>query len=333
MADDHRFFPFGDVIRDLVLCFSRDRMQCAYEVHPVQIRDKKRDSESDSERNGSEYEGEGGADNANRSGGNRRDSGLHRNQQDDAVIEDRNGNGDRNGIDHGSSSSSSNFKSSDKNGLNTSVGTNRNVTDVITIKSNVLSATDSESISRPLHSERKENGGLDTVPDRLSQGTQPFLGFASYIAPLCYLCTDKPALYSLASNMWSTVWCKLNVLTGDDGALLHICKTFENLLAFLDQKLFLHLLSIGIEPLKVAFPWLQMAFVGFFEIDQLLILWDRVLGFHDLTIFSLLAVAIFTSRSQPILLCESPEAATVILNEGSRLKVIPLLQMILYAEK
>ena len=92
-------------------------------------------------------------------------------------------------------------------------------------------------------------------------------------------------------------------------------------------------MSINIQPLRVAFPWLQLSFVSFFEIDQLLILWDRVIGFTDLTLFSLLAVAIFISRSEVLLNCSKPEKALIILNEGSGLKVVPLLQMILFSGK
>ena len=29
---------------------------------------------------------------------------------------------------------------------------------------------------------------------------------------------------------------------------------------------------------QVAFPWLQLAFVGILEVDQILVLWDRVIG-------------------------------------------------------
>jgi Rab-GTPase-TBC domain len=137
----------------------------------------------------------------------------------------------------------------------------------------------------------------------------------------------------MSSLLWAKLWCKLNVISGDGGALLCVCKTFENLLAALDPKLFLHLLSLNIQPLRIAFSWIQLSFVSFFEIDQLLILWDRVIGFTDLALFSLLAVAIFIYRSEVLLNCSKPEKALLILNEGSGLKVIPLLQMMLFSGK
>lgn len=163
-------------------------------------------------------------------------------------------------------------------------------------------------------------------------GVQPFLGFTNYFAPLCYLYSNQSTLYSTASSLWRVLWCKLNVLSSDSGTLLHICKTFENLLGVVNPKLYLHLLNLGISPLHVVFPWIQMSFVSFFEIDQLLILWDRVIGYMDLTIYALLSTAIFIARAEPLFLCTNTEKAIAILNEGTRLKVIPLLQMFLYSE-
>ena len=243
VSDDHRFFPFGDAIKEIVLCFSRDCTESTYAVH------------EDMERK--------------------------------INIEKNNKNNKNNDNDN-----------DDKNNDNTE--NNLNFTEI----------------------------SLPTV-----RSVKPFLGFSTYFAPLCFLFENRSTLYSTVNKMWDTVWCKLNVLSGDEGTLLHVCTTFENLLISVHPLLFLHLLKLNVQPLRIAFPWIQLAFVSFFEIDQLLILWDRVLGFTDLTLFSLLAVSIFLSRAEPLLQCKSKENAILILNEGSRLKVIPLLQMILFSEK
>jgi hypothetical protein len=130
-------------------------------------------------------------------------------------------------------------------------------------------------------------------------GIQPFLGFCSYLCPLCYLYNDSSALYSLARSFYCRLWCRLNVISGDENCLLRICASFESLLLQSDLRLYLHLLKINLQPLHVQFvpavasflavphlfhlqsialPWLQLGFVGYLEIDQVLILWDRLLG-------------------------------------------------------
>lgn len=86
-------------------------------------------------------------------------------------------------------------------------------------------------------------------------GIQPFLGFCAYLCPLCYLYNDSAALYSLARSFYCRLWCRLNVISGDENTLLRICATFESLLLQTDLRLFLHLLKIGSNPLHVLIPF------------------------------------------------------------------------------
>jgi hypothetical protein len=83
------------------------------------------------------------------------------------------------------------------------------------------------------------------------------------------------------------------------------------------------------------------------EIDQILHLWERVLGFMDPTLLVIAAVAIFTHRSEMLLRvsslfsklshllilfflkCSNETEATMILMEGSRLHIIPIIQAFL----
>lgn len=83
-------------------------------------------------------------------------------------------------------------------------------------------------------------------------GVQPFLGFCAYLCPLCYLYNDSAALYSLARSFYCRLWCRLNVISGDENCLLRICSTFESLLLQSDLRLYLHLLKINLQPLHVS---------------------------------------------------------------------------------
>jgi hypothetical protein len=168
--------------------------------------------------------------------------------------------------------------------------------------------------------------------DTPCSNVQPFLGFSIYSAPLCYIYRSRPALYSMSRTLWTRLWCKMNVISGDSGTLLHVCATFENLLASMHPTLFLHLLKIGVQPLLIAMPWLQFGFVGLFEIDQVLHLWDRVIGYEDTSVLAVVAVAVFVARAETVMATNVPSEAVQILMEGSRLKVVALLQMILFAD-
>lgn len=160
-------------------------------------------------------------------------------------------------------------------------------------------------------------------------GVQPYLGLATYFAPLCYIFQHRPSLYHVSRYLWCRLWCRLNVITADDGALLSLCRLFEMLLLRSAPKLFLHLISIGLQPIKVAFPWMQLAFVGLLEIEQLLHLWERLVGFMDINLLAIASVSIFLHRSEMLLRCNNEADAMAVLMEGSRLHIIPLMQAFL----
>lgn len=85
-------------------------------------------------------------------------------------------------------------------------------------------------------------------------GIQPYLGLTNYFAPLCYLFTNKQStlVYHIARYLYEQLWCQCNVLSSDPGCLLYLCKLFESLLIFAHPKLFLHMVTIGVQPLKVS---------------------------------------------------------------------------------
>ena len=87
---------------------------------------------------------------------------------------------------------------------------------------------------------------------------QPFLGFATYFAPLCYVLKSRTSLYSVSRTLFCQLWCRLNVLSGDANTLLPVCKTFECLLLQIHPRMFMHLVNIGAQPLKVRFLHLHV---------------------------------------------------------------------------
>jgi hypothetical protein len=96
------------------------------------------------------------------------------------------------------------------------------------------------------------------------------------------------------------LWCRLDALSPHDGTLIALCRLFEDVLALLAPRLIDHMTSVGCSPLDIAFPWLKSAFSTYLEIPQLLLLWDRVVGYDSLDVLALLAVAILVFRYNSI---------------------------------
>ena len=112
--------------------------------------------------------------------------------------------------------------------------------------------------------------------------------------------------------------------------LLPLCKLFEELVQHHHPSLFFHMLQIGVTPLQIALPWIQFGFVGYLEVDQVLLLWDRLLGFEQLSLLSVLAAAIFVYRSNPLMHATDLNDVRDIFTDGSMLRVVPLLQHFLF---
>lgn len=92
----------------------------------------------------------------------------------------------------------------------------------------------------------------------------------------------------------------------------------------------LHLQTLNFPPVKVASSWIQHGFAGVLEVEQILLVWDRVLAFDELTILPVLAAAIFTFRGAALLGADDAAQAAAIMSSCSSLKVTPLLQAFLF---
>ena len=74
-------------------------------------------------------------------------------------------------------------------------------------------------------------------------------------------------------------------------------------------------------------PWLVQAYGGFLNPEQLLYLWDLILGFDTLLVLPLLAASVFSLRRDNLVRITCQEAADSIFCDLSTIQVIPLLQM------
>ena len=90
------------------------------------------------------------------------------------------------------------------------------------------------------------------------------------------------------------------------------------------------MIQVGVHPLRIALPWIQFAFVPLLDPAEVLVLWDRILGFDDLTVLPILAAAIFVFRSQAAMAMSDAEAVKDLFSDGAELRVAPLLQHFIF---
>ncbi|XP_030636679.1 TBC1 domain family member 19 [Chanos chanos] len=162
-------------------------------------------------------------------------------------------------------------------------------------------------------------------------GLIPFHGFSMYVAPLCFLYNEPSKLYSVFREMYVRYFFRLHSISSSPSGIVSLCLQFERLLQTHLPQLFYHLREIGAQPLRIAFKWMVRAFSGYLCTDQLLLLWDRILGYDSLEIVAVLAAAVFAFRAENLMEVTSLASAEAVLADLSTLKVMPLLQIFLFA--
>lgn len=152
-------------------------------------------------------------------------------------------------------------------------------------------------------------------------------------APLCFMYGNPAAVYRMHRALYCRFWCKLHTLSPvglPSPALPMLLRTYEDLLQTLDPEVVAHLHRLGIPMAAVALPWVTRAFVGFMPVEEVLLLWDRVIGLDSLFPVALLAVAVVCFRRQVILSCQASREVLDAMSDLSQLQTVPLLQAVLF---
>jgi hypothetical protein len=165
-------------------------------------------------------------------------------------------------------------------------------------------------------------------------GVVPFCGLVWYATPLCYLFQDPEPIFFVLRKMFAEHWCHLNRIAADDNnSLINLCKLFEDLIQISDPAVVAHLGSLGLSPLEIAFSWIHGAFSDYLDVDQVLLLWDRIVGFNSLMLLPILAAAIISFRARELLHCRTSEEVFLLFEDPRKIKVLPLLQNFLFLSK
>ena len=178
----------------------------------------------------------------------------------------------------------------------------------------------------------KEKTKVNATPYPPS-GVIPFHGFTMYCAPLCYVYDNPLSLYFVFREIYTRHFHHLHNISSSPHGIVALCVQFERLLLYREAQLFLHLRSLGLQPLKIAFKWMMKAFSGYLSCEQELILWDRIIGYNSNIILPLLSAAIFSFRKANLMQVSTSSSAENIMVDILTLEVIPLIQLFLFTDK
>lgn len=160
-------------------------------------------------------------------------------------------------------------------------------------------------------------------------GIVPFHGICMYASPFCYLYDSPVALYFTYRAFYVRYCHRLTTVNTHPQGIVCLCLLFEKLLQTHEPDLWSHFREVQIQPIRVVFKWLMRAFSGHLQPEQLLILWDLILGYDSLEILSLLSIIILSFRKESILQVTTLDNIEAVLADLSSLKVLPLIQLAL----
>ncbi|KAI5633617.1 rab-GTPase-TBC domain-containing protein [Phthorimaea operculella] len=147
--------------------------------------------------------------------------------------------------------------------------------------------------------------------------------------PFCYLYDDPVQLYYTFRAFYIRYWHRLHFISTHPQGIVSLCLLYERLLEANEPLLWIHFRNINVNPVRVVFKWIMRAFSGHLPPDQLLLLWDAILGYDCLEILPLLAVAILSFRKENIFQVNTLQNVDAVLADLSTISVIPLLQLAL----
>jgi len=186
------------------------------------------------------------------------------------------------------------------------------------------------NISPPTAFLKGELGNEQAVVVYPPNGVIPFHGFSMYAAPFCFVYHDDVDLYLTFKNFYTSHLLRLHSISSHEEGIVCLCVLFEEIFQEIHCRLFRHLVDIGCQPLSIAFKWMMRGFSGYLATEQLLQLWDRIIGFNSLMLLPLLGVAIFVFRQSSLFTMETSQSVEAALSDISTMRVVPLLQMIIF---
>ncbi|KAI9341652.1 hypothetical protein BDR26DRAFT_1006982 [Obelidium mucronatum] len=133
-------------------------------------------------------------------------------------------------------------------------------------------------------------------------GIFPFSGISSYAMLVTFIRAELETAYMMFRELYAKYFFKLHTISTYSDGIMTLAVTFESFLKQLDPLLFLHLThEIGCPPITYAFRWLMFGFVGVLDVEQVLLLWDRILGFDRMEILSAVGASIFLFRKERLM--------------------------------
>ena len=163
-------------------------------------------------------------------------------------------------------------------------------------------------------------------------GVVPFKGLVNYLAPLCMIHQHADECYFMFVALYCQHFSRLHTISEESmpsPGLPVLCNIFEELVHQVEPEVCYLMINLGVPPIKFALPWMANAFTTVFEPQDILVLWDRVIGHDSLLPFPVVAAGLIRFRRHLLLKAQTANEVRKILSDVCRLKPIVIMQELL----
>ncbi|XP_022685972.1 TBC1 domain family member 19-like isoform X1 [Varroa jacobsoni] len=126
---------------------------------------------------------------------------------------------------------------------------------------------------------------------------------SALVAPVCFVTSSIADVFHIFSTLAKRYFTYLTRLTSNTNGIVNIFHVFHSILLLLKPKLLEYLLPITVE--EEMLEVLLCAFAGPLAADQVLVLWDAMIGFDSTLVLALLAVGVVITRQKTLEACEN----------------------------
>ncbi|XP_049522748.1 TBC1 domain family member 19-like isoform X2 [Dermacentor silvarum] len=174
---------------------------------------------------------------------------------------------------------------------------------------------------------RISNNSLGTVILRadLPCGAVPYYGFSLLVSPLCFMYADVGIMYAVFREMYCRYFHKLMAISSDPQGIVSLLLTFERLVQYREPEFLPALASKNVNLQPIVFQMLMQSFCAHLPAEEVLRLWDRVLGYDSVYVLPVAAASLVCSKKTEILGTRDQSSLEDIFNKLMPCDVISTL--------
>lgn len=159
----------------------------------------------------------------------------------------------------------------------------------------------------------------------------PVQGFSKYLGLFTFFSKKKEKVFGLVKFFLKTQVSKLfqiDALSSEN--IIGLSIIFERLFIKNMNGLYMHLRSLNIYPIDLAFPWMLFFFTGSLSTEQVWILLDRLIGYNSNLLLPLVALGVFRYYEKILMNVRAKEEVEETFQRMGYLNVMALIQGVLF---